>query len=240
MFIKINSSSSHESHCDVIPSSYLTHFHTQSFIKISQVVIFNLSSCDSSPPLEPITAESSNNHKMTYTHPNLIPSVSMGSRRWEEEMGKDTFWYFWDDQLWPFNFQTNISKLEYLDFYSSDCKNEDSSGKLGIGRRHGQKPILRFLFFHLQKSLWLFTSPKVDHEPGTSENFFKHGFSFFNPNIPHSLETITKWKFCFLFHEKPHLNLKNQFWQKSKKISKANCKKPNLVCENWVLTKNTD
>ena len=81
MFIKFDSSSNHESHRDVIPSSYLTHLQTQAFGKFSQVVIFKLSSCDSSPPLEPINCESSNDHKMSYTHPNLIPSIAMGSRR---------------------------------------------------------------------------------------------------------------------------------------------------------------
>ena len=65
--------------------------HTQALIKISQVVIFRLSSCDSSPPIEPVTGESSNNHKMSYNHPNLIPSVAMGSRRRDEEMRKDPF-----------------------------------------------------------------------------------------------------------------------------------------------------
>jgi hypothetical protein len=91
MFNKFNSTSKHESHRDVKPSSYLTHFHTQAFKKISQVVIFKLSSCDSSPPLEPVTGESSNVHEMSYTHPNLIPSVAMGFGRREEEMRKDPF-----------------------------------------------------------------------------------------------------------------------------------------------------
>jgi hypothetical protein len=91
MFIKFNSLSNHESHQDVTPSSYLTHFHTQTFRKISQVVILKLSSCDSSPPLEPVTGESSNVHKMSYTHPNMISSISMGSMRQEEEMSKDPF-----------------------------------------------------------------------------------------------------------------------------------------------------
>ena len=81
MFIKFDSSSNHETHLDVILSSYLTHLHTQAFRNISQVVIFKLSSCDSSPPLEPIIGESSNDHKMSYTHPNSISSVVMGSRR---------------------------------------------------------------------------------------------------------------------------------------------------------------
>ena len=57
--------------------------HTQDFRKISQLVIFKLSSCDSSPPLEPVTGESSDDHKMSYTHPNSILSVDMGSRTQE-------------------------------------------------------------------------------------------------------------------------------------------------------------
>jgi hypothetical protein len=81
MFIKFDNSSNHESHRDVILSSYLTHLHTQAFKKFSQVVIFKLSSCDSSPPLEPVTGQSSNNPKMSYTHPNSILLVAMGSRR---------------------------------------------------------------------------------------------------------------------------------------------------------------
>jgi hypothetical protein len=81
MFSKFNSSSNHESHWDVKPSSYLTHLHTQAFRNISQLVILKLSSCDSSLPLEHVTGESSNIHKMGYTHPNLIMLVAMGSRR---------------------------------------------------------------------------------------------------------------------------------------------------------------
>ena len=101
---QIHSLRNHESHQDVKPSSYITHLHTQAFRKISQVVIFKLSSCDSSPPPKPVTGESSNVHKMSYTHPNLIPLVAMGSRRQEEEMKKDPFWDFQVNRLWRFNF----------------------------------------------------------------------------------------------------------------------------------------
>ena len=83
MFIKFDSSSNNETHRDVIPSSYLTYLNTQAFRKFLQVVIFKLSCCDSSPPLEPVTGESSNDHRMSSTHPNLILSVVMGSRRRE-------------------------------------------------------------------------------------------------------------------------------------------------------------
>ena len=143
--------------------------HTQDFRKISQLVNFKLSSCDLSPPLKPVAGGSSNVGKMSYTHPKLIPSVAMGSRRQEENISKDPFWDFRFDWLWPFNFQPDIFKIEYLGFYSSDRKTQDSSGKLGIGRRHGQKPIFRFWVFHLQKSVWLFTSLEAEpwaRDPG--------------------------------------------------------------------------
>ena len=73
MFIKFDSSSNNETHRDVIPSSYLTYLNTQAFRKFLQVVIFKLSTCDSSPPLEPVTGKSSNDHRMSSTHPNSIP-----------------------------------------------------------------------------------------------------------------------------------------------------------------------
>jgi hypothetical protein len=65
--------------------------NTQAFRKISQLVLFKLSSCDLSHPLKPVTGGSSKFHKTGYTHPYLIPSVDMGSRRKEEEMRKDPF-----------------------------------------------------------------------------------------------------------------------------------------------------
>ena len=65
--------------------------HTQGFEKISQLVNFELFSCDLSPPLKPVVGGFSKDRKMSYTHPNSIPSVDMGSRRQEEEMSKDPF-----------------------------------------------------------------------------------------------------------------------------------------------------
>jgi hypothetical protein len=65
--------------------------HTQAFRKISQLVIFMLSSCHLSPPLKLVTGGSSKDRKISYTHQNLILSVSMGSRRQEEDMSKESF-----------------------------------------------------------------------------------------------------------------------------------------------------
>ena len=65
--------------------------HTQAFRNISQLVNFKLFPCDLSPPLKPVVGGFLKDRKMSYTHPNSIPSISMGSRRKEEEMRKDPF-----------------------------------------------------------------------------------------------------------------------------------------------------
>ena len=110
----------------------------------------------------------------------------------------------------------------------------------GSGEDIIKNPFSYFYFFTSGNPCDSSPPPRRNHEPGTSEKFSKHGFSFFNPNIPISLETRTKTKIGFLFHDNPHLNSKNPFWQNSKNFSKGKCKKPNLVCQNWVLTRNTD
>ena len=65
--------------------------HTQYFRKISQLVNFELFSCDLSPPLKPAVGGFSKDRKMSYTHTNSILSIAMGSRRKEDEMIKDPF-----------------------------------------------------------------------------------------------------------------------------------------------------
>ena len=153
--------------------------HIQNFSKSSWLVIFKPSSYDSSPPLKLAVGGSSKVHKMSYTHPNLIPSVSMSSMRQDEEMGKKSFWYFRVDRLWPFKFQPEIFKFKYLSFCSSDWKTEDSSVNLLAERIPSEKPI--FIF-------WMFT-PKIlvtlqlplgqCFFPGTRRNFWDMGFHFF-------------------------------------------------------------
>jgi hypothetical protein len=91
MFTKFDSLSNYESHHDWMLRSWLTYMNTQDFRKISELVIFKLSSCDLSPPLKPVIGGFSKVRKMRYTHPNSILSVSMGYRRQEEEMRKDPF-----------------------------------------------------------------------------------------------------------------------------------------------------
>ena len=91
MFTKFESLRNYDLHQDCKSSSRLIHMHTQDFGKISQLVIFKLSSCDLSPPLNLVVGGSSKAHNMSYIYPNLIPSVDMGSMRHEEEMGKNPF-----------------------------------------------------------------------------------------------------------------------------------------------------
>ena len=91
MFTKSNCLRNIEPYQDWNTSTSLTHMHTQTFRKISQLVNFKLFPCDLSPPLKPTVGGFSKDRKMSYTHPNSISSVAMGSRRKEEEMRKDTF-----------------------------------------------------------------------------------------------------------------------------------------------------
>jgi hypothetical protein len=85
--------------------------HTQAFRKISQVVNFKLFPCDLSPPLKPAVGGFSKDRKMSYTHPNSIPSVAMGSRRHVEQrpilifLGRSTVTF----QLPTRNLQIQIS-----------------------------------------------------------------------------------------------------------------------------------
>jgi hypothetical protein len=70
--------------------------------------------------------------------------------------------------------------MEYLDFYSFICKTEDSSGKLGIGRRV-KNPFSYFEFFTSRNPCDSSPPLRRNHEPRIPEKFSKHGFSFFNP-----------------------------------------------------------
>jgi hypothetical protein len=99
MFTKSDSLSNFEPYQDWNTSTSLMHMHTQAFGKISQLVNFKLSPCDLSPPLKPVAGGSSKVRKRSYTHPNSIPLVAMGSRRKEEEMRKDSFLDFQVNRL---------------------------------------------------------------------------------------------------------------------------------------------
>ena len=159
MFNKFESLTTSESHHDWESSTWIIQIHIQAFRKISSLVCFRLSSCNSSPPLRLVVGGSLKVYKMSYTYENSILSVAMSYMRQEEDMEKNPFWDFWAGRLWPFNFQTEIFKFKYLGFCSSDRKSEDSSRNIKIERRHGEKPLLIFWVFHLRKSLWLFNFP---------------------------------------------------------------------------------
>ena len=203
MFNKFNSSSNHESHRDVKPSSYLTHLHTQAFRKISQLVIFKLSSCDSSHTLELVTGESLNVHKMSYTHPNSIFSIYMGSRRWEEEMGKDPFWYFLVTNCGLSTSSPISQKWNILISTRPIVKLKIVLEILRSRKDMVKNPFSDFEFFTSINPCDSSPPPRRNHELGTSEKFLKHGFSFFNPNLPLSLKTRSKCHIGWLFYKNP-------------------------------------
>jgi hypothetical protein len=60
---------------------------------------------------------------------------------------------------------------------------------LGSGENMVKNPFSYFEFFTSGNPCDSSPPPRRNHEPGTPEKFLKHGFSFFNPDIPLSLET---------------------------------------------------
>ena len=165
----------------------------------------------------------------------------MGSRRREKVMRKNPFSDFLDDQLWLFNFHPISKNWNILISTHPFAKLKIVLESLWSREDMGNFFFSNFKFFTSENPCDSSPPPRRNHEPGTSEKFSKHGFSFFNPKIPISLETWTKSKIGCLFHDNLHLNLKNPFWQNSKKNFQGKTqKKPNLVCQNWVLTRITD
>jgi hypothetical protein len=65
--------------------------HIQDFGKFSSLVIFKLSSCDSSPSLITGGGGSSKVDKISSTHPNPILSVAMSFISQREDMRKNSF-----------------------------------------------------------------------------------------------------------------------------------------------------
>ena len=148
----------------------------------------------------------------------------MGSRRQEEVMRENPFWYFSDDQLWLFNFHPISQNWNILISTHPFAILKIVLESLWSREDMAKNPFSNFEFFTSENPCDSSPPPRRNHEPGTPEKFSKHGFSFFNPNIPISLETRTKTKIGFLFHDNPHLNSKNPFWQNFKIFSKAKLK----------------
>jgi hypothetical protein len=76
-------------------STKLIKMHNQDSRKFSSLVIFKLSSCDSSPSLTLADDGSLKVDKMSSTHPNPIFPVSMSSMSQREYMRENPFLYFW-------------------------------------------------------------------------------------------------------------------------------------------------
>ena len=149
----------------------------------------------------------------------------MGSRRREEVMRENPFWDFLDDQLWLFNFHPISQNWNILISTHPIAKLKIVLESLWSREDMVKNQFSNFYFFTSENPCDSSPPPRLNHEPGTPEKFSKHGFSFFNLNIPLSLETRTKSKIGCLFHDNPHLNLKNPFWQNFKKFSKAKLNK---------------
>ena len=116
---------------------------------------------------------------------------------------------------------TKTFKSQYLGFYSSDLKAEDSVRNISPKRIHGEKPIFIFWVFHLQKSLWIFNFPLgyfLALDPG--EIFESWVFSFSPKSFMFSRISI-EVTFWFINLEKPTPFLGYPSWAQVENISKA-------------------
>ena len=145
-----------ESHDDWESRRKLIKMHNQDSRKFSSLLIFKLSFCDSSPSL--ITSRwwifKSWSNELYSSEFNSVSCYEFHDPKGRHE--KRPILRFLVRPVvilqLPIWLSTKIFKSHYLGFCSSYFKTEDSL----IEIIHGQKPILRFWVFHLQKFLWLF------------------------------------------------------------------------------------
>ena len=98
------------------------------------------------------------------------------------------FWYFSDDQLWLFNFHLISQNWNILISTHLIAKLKIVLESLWSREDMVKNPFSYFEFFTSGNPCDSSPPPRRNHELGTLEKFLKHGFSFFNPNIPLSLE----------------------------------------------------
>jgi hypothetical protein len=88
-----------------------------------------------------------------------------------------------------FQLPANISKLDILISTHPIAKLKIVLESLGSREDMVKNPFSYFEFCISENPCDSSPPRRWNHEPGTPEKFSKHGFSFFNPNIPLSLET---------------------------------------------------
>ena len=150
-------------------------------------------------PWSLVDGRSSKVDKMSSTHPNPIPPISMSSMSQREDMRKNPFWYFWFDRLWPFNFQFGCrpksSNHNNLVFIHPIWKLKIVPKIYQSRESMVRKPFWYFECFTFGNPCDSSTSPRANFRPVTPEKFLRHGFLVFHLNLPFSLESRLMWHF---------------------------------------------
>ena len=139
-------------------------------------------------------------------------SVDIGSGRKVEEINKDPIWDFG-------SIDCDLSTSSPISSNLKILVSAHPIGKLKIVLEN-----LRSREDMVKNPFWYFecftsrnpcdSSPPLrwNHELETPEKFLKQGFSFFNPNIPFSLETRPKCQIDWLLYQKTILGLEHPLW----------------------------
>ena len=116
-------------------------------------------------------------------------------KAWE----KNSFWFFWFDRLWPFNFQFDYrpKSSNHVILVSA---HPISKLKIDPESSWSREFMVRKKFWYLEclKSINPYdSSPPLRDKIRvvTQEKFLKHGFSFFHLILPFSFESRLKWHF---------------------------------------------
>ena len=134
---------------------------------------------------------------MSSTLPNLIPLDVLSSMRQREHMIKKPIWDFRFDQLWLFNFQFGCRPKSTSHIILAFA-HLISNLKIDLEIFWSRELMVKNPFWYLECYTFGIhydssSPPRAKIRLMTLEKFLKHGFSFFHPNLPFSLESQWRW-----------------------------------------------
>ena len=162
---------------------------------------------------------------MSSTHPNLIPSNVLSSMRQREDMRKNPLWYFWFDQLWPFNFQFGCwrksSNQNVLVFVHPILKLKIVSEISWSRESMVRNPFWDFECFTSVNPCDSSTLTRANFWPVTTEKFLRHGFYSFSPKSSILSRISMKVTFWLVNIENSALGLEHPSWSQIEKFSES-------------------
>ena len=124
-----------------------------------------------------------------------------------EDMRKNPFWYFWLDQLWPFNFHFG-RRPKYSNHNILVSAHPIWKLKIVPESSRSRESMVRKTFWYFECFTFgnpcdSSTSPRANFWPVTSEKFLRHGFSVFYLNLMKYISELNETCFFMILNENP-------------------------------------